>query len=240
MDHQKYKYHHIGLPTNIPQQNEEYDPELKFYAAGYFDSPYGIEWLRFEEDSPIHPLIKNVPHIAFVVENLEDAVKGKRIIYGPKSPASGVSVCFIDVEGTPVEFLQFDLPEEEIWPNPNKLVNPTHAIENRKHPLQLRYHHFGIRTNTKEKTVHYLENYKFYFSDYEASPYHLQWMNYEEDCALPALVKNISHVAFQVDDLEKAIRGKKVIIEPNSPSKGVCVAFIEENGAPIEFLQIED
>lgn len=31
----------------------------------------------------------------------------------------------------------------------------------------------------------------------------------------------------------------KVIIKPNSPSMGVIVAFIEDNGAPIEFLQLD-
>jgi hypothetical protein len=31
----------------------------------------------------------------------------------------------------------------------------------------------------------------------------------------------------------------KVIIAPNSPSLGVTVAFIEDNGAPVEFLQID-
>jgi hypothetical protein len=51
-------------------------------------------------------------------------------------------------------------------------------------------------------------------------------------------VKTVSHVAFEVDDLEAAIRGKNVIISPNEPSEGVRVAFIEEAGAPIEFLQI--
>lgn len=34
-------------------------------------------------------------------------------------------------------------------------------------------------------------------------------------------------------------RGKKVTIEPNSPSPGGIVAFTEDNGAPIEFLQID-
>jgi hypothetical protein len=29
-----------------------------------------------------------------------------------------------------------------------------------------------------------------------------------------------------------------VIIEPNSPSEGNIVAFIEENGAPVEFIQV--
>ncbi len=53
------------------------------------------------------------------------------------------------------------------------------------------------------------------------------------------MVKTVAHVAFVVDDIEKAIAGKNVIIEPNSPYDGIKVAFIEDNGAPIEFLQFE-
>ncbi|MGL0970817.1 hypothetical protein [Vibrio vulnificus] len=33
------------------------------------------------------------------------------------------------------------------------------------------------------------------------------------------------------------IKGKKVIIEPNSPSEGLLVAFIEVNGAPVELME---
>jgi hypothetical protein len=49
----------------------------------------------------------------------------------------------------------------------------------------------------------------------------------------------VPHIAFEVDDLAAAIAGKDVLIQPNSPSPGVTVAFIVENGAPIEFLQID-
>ena len=41
-----------------------------------------------------------------------------------------------------------------------------------------------------------------------------------------------------MEDIREAIRGKKVIIEPNSPSEGNIVAFIEENGAPIQFIHV--
>lgn len=44
--------------------------------------------------------------------------------------------------------------------------------------------------------------------------------------------------AFEVEDLEAALEGQRVIIEPNSPSEGV-VAFIEVRGAPVELLQID-
>jgi hypothetical protein len=42
---------------------------------------------------------------------------------------------------------------------------------------------------------------------------------------------------FVVEDMDEAIRDRKVIIHPNSPSEGVIVAFIEENGVPIELIQ---
>jgi hypothetical protein len=51
------------------------------------------------------------------------------------------------------------------------------------------------------------------------------------------LVKTVPHVAFEVDDLESALEGHEILIEPNSPSDGVLVAFIVEDGAPVEFLQ---
>ena len=75
-------------------------------------------------------------------------------------------------------------------------------------------------------------------SDHLATPYAVQWMRFDDHCALPDLVKTVSHVAFEVDDLEAAIRGKNVIVSPNEPSEGVRVAFIEAAEAPIEFLQM--
>lgn len=76
-------------------------------------------------------------------------------------------------------------------------------------------------------------------SGYEDSPYRIEWMRFEPDCPLPELVKTVPHVAFEVDDLAAEIKGKEILIEPNSPSQGVTVAFIIDNGAPVEFLQID-
>lgn len=103
----------------------------------------------------------------------------------------------------------------------------------------LKYHHLGIPTKESKPGEQYLPDHKLYHSGYEESAYGIEWMRYEEECSLPEIVKNIPHVAFQVDDVCEAIKGKKVIIEPNSPSAGTLVAFIEENGAPIEFIQID-
>lgn len=44
-------------------------------------------------------------------------------------------------------------------------------------------------------------------------------------------------VAFEVDDLESALLGQELLIAPNGPTKGVLVAFVLVDGAPVEFLQ---
>jgi hypothetical protein len=100
----------------------------------------------------------------------------------------------------------------------------------------LKYHHLGIPTTNKMPGERYLEGHHVWVSGYEESNYNIEWMRYEPECTLPEIVKTVPHVAFEVDDVVAAIKGKKVIIQPNSPSEGVLVAFIEENGAPIELI----
>ena len=102
-----------------------------------------------------------------------------------------------------------------------------------------KYHHLGIPTTEKREGEVQLKHLKIYVSGYKKSLYHIEWMRYEPDAPYPKLVKTIPHVAFEVDDLEQELQGKKVIIAPNSPSPGVTVAFIEDNEAPVEFLQID-
>ena len=67
----------------------------------------------------------------------------------------------------------------------------------------------------------------------------VQWQRYWKNAPYPDLVKGVPHVAFEVDDIDAALKDQKVIIKPNSPSEGLTVAFIEVNGAPIELMQYD-
>jgi hypothetical protein len=102
------QYHHLGIPTSEKKENETYLEKLKFYVSGFEESPYGIEWMRFEADSPLPELVKTMPHVAFKVDNLEEELIGKEIIIEPNSPSKGVKVAFIVDNGAPVEFIQID------------------------------------------------------------------------------------------------------------------------------------
>lgn len=100
------RYHHIGIPTRQVRQGETYLPKYKTYVSGYETSPYGIEWMRFEPGSPIPELVQTVPHVAFEVDDLEEALRGEEILIEPNSPSEGIRVAFIVADGAPVEFLE--------------------------------------------------------------------------------------------------------------------------------------
>jgi hypothetical protein len=101
-----------------------------------------------------------------------------------------------------------------------------------------KYHHIGIPVDDEVEGMVHIEHLKIHATDHESNPFGIQWMKYDPECPIPELVRTVAHVAFEVENLREALRGKKVIIEPNVPSPGVLVAFIEEAGAPVELLQI--
>ena len=101
------KYHHIGIPTDIPREDETYLEKYKMYVSGYEKSPYGVEWMRFDPDSPLPKLVRTVPHVAFEVEDLDAAIQDKEVLIPPNRPSEGIFVAFIVDNGAPIEFLEF-------------------------------------------------------------------------------------------------------------------------------------
>jgi len=102
-----WRYHHMGIPTETPREGEVHLPALKIHVSGFESSPYGIQWMRFDADAPYPEIVKTVPHVAFEVDDLAAALKGKEILTSPNSPSEGVMVAMIVHNGTPVELLQF-------------------------------------------------------------------------------------------------------------------------------------
>lgn len=102
-----WRFHHIGIPTETLRPGEQYLKHLKMYVSGFETSPYGIEWMRFEQGCPVSELVRTVPHIAFEVDNLDAALEGKEQIGKISSPSEGVKVAMIVDDGAPVELLEF-------------------------------------------------------------------------------------------------------------------------------------
>ena len=102
-----WRYHHTGVPTSDPRDGEEYLAKFKMYVSGFAESPYGIEWMRFEADSPVSELVKTVPHVAFEVDDIKEALRGKTVLSAPTSPSAGVTAAMILDNGCPIELIEF-------------------------------------------------------------------------------------------------------------------------------------
>ena len=109
-----YEFHHLGIPTNKPKSNETYSEAMEMYTS---DNPgkFRIQWHRFNENSPFHPLLKTLPHAAFKVDDLNAAIKDEEIILGPYEPIDDYMVAVINDAGVPIELVQTNLTDEELW-----------------------------------------------------------------------------------------------------------------------------
>lgn len=112
--HIRYEFHHLGIPTQEPREGEQFSQ-----AAGMFTTDNGgrfrIQWHRFLPGSPLHPLIRTVPHPAFKVADLQAAIEGETLLLGPYEPIDGYRVAIIDDAGVPVELIETQLDDAEIW-----------------------------------------------------------------------------------------------------------------------------
>lgn len=101
------KYNHLGIPTNDSFEGEIDLPHLKMTVSNHENNPFGIQWQRYWKDAPYPDLVKTIPHIAFEVEDLEAALENQNILIEPNSPSEGLIVAFIEVNGAPIELMQY-------------------------------------------------------------------------------------------------------------------------------------
>ncbi len=100
-----------------------------------------------------------------------------------------------------------------------------------------KFHHIGIPTTTRRQGERHLKHLKMFVSGFSRSPFGIEWMRFERGCTISRLVRTVPHIAFQVNSLESALRGCTQLSDISSPSRGVRVAMIIDNGAPIELIE---
>lgn len=101
----EYKYDHFGVPTKTKREGMVHFPEYGVWCSDFEKDPYRIEWIFFEKGSPMHPLIQTIPHVCFLVKDIQRAVHGKKLLLPPVA-IEGYMMAFIEEDGVPIEFLQ--------------------------------------------------------------------------------------------------------------------------------------
>ena len=97
---------HVGIITTEMKEGATYNEGLKVWLTDYSKSPNKIEFLKFEEGSCMPELVQKQTHIAYTVPNLEEALKGCNVIFGPAVCNEHLTIAFIEEEGISIELME--------------------------------------------------------------------------------------------------------------------------------------
>jgi hypothetical protein len=100
------EFDHIGVIIDEKQPEEMYVPATKVWVTNPATHPYKIEYLRYEPDSPVTGPVRDLPHIAFRVDNLEEAMADTEVLLGPFNPRDTLRVVFVLKDGAVFEFME--------------------------------------------------------------------------------------------------------------------------------------
>ena len=102
------KFDHVGLITDQKKDNESWVEATRVWVTDYSKHPYRVEWLRYEPDSPVKGPVREKSHIAFEVDDLEEASGGLKVLLEPFEAVGGARVGFYEYDdGTVVEFIEY-------------------------------------------------------------------------------------------------------------------------------------
>ena len=105
-----------------------------------------------------------------------------------------------------------------------------------------RFDHMGIVTTEKQANESWVEATRVWVTNPREHAYNIEFLRFEPDTPVTGPLRTEPHVAYRVDDLEAAIEGKEVVLEPfDASGTGFArVAFVNVGGALVEFMQYRD
>ena len=101
------KFNHVGIPTLAEHKGEIFSEDMQLFLTDFTENENRIEWLRFAENSPLREELKNTAHIAYEVDDLEEAIKGKKVLLAPFDSSETLRIAFVMDNEVPIELMQY-------------------------------------------------------------------------------------------------------------------------------------
>ncbi len=105
-DNSMRTFDHVGVPTEVKQPGEMWVEDTKVWVTDPLRHAHRIEYLRFEPDSPVVGAVRDLPHMAFQVDRLEEEIGDAEILLGPFYPTDELRVVFVLKDGAVFEFME--------------------------------------------------------------------------------------------------------------------------------------
>jgi hypothetical protein len=106
-------FDHIGIVSMEPHEGESWVEFSQVWVTNPRLHPQRIEYIRPKEMPQVDPSnvglwkLWRLPHVAYRVDDLDAALKGEEIVFGPFEPGDFARVAFIHKDGIVVEYLEY-------------------------------------------------------------------------------------------------------------------------------------
>lgn len=107
------QFDHIGIVSLEPHAGESWVQFSKVWVTNPRLHPQRIEYIRPAEIPEVDPAnlglwkLWHLPHVAYRVDSLEQAMAGQEVIFGPFEPGDFGRVVFVHHEGAVIEYLEY-------------------------------------------------------------------------------------------------------------------------------------
>src|SRR5437588_12937627 len=101
-----------------------------------------------------------------------------------------------------------------------------------------RFDHIGIVTDDPQENESWVEPTRVWVTSPRAHPFHVEFLRFEPDSPVTGPLRTEPHVAYRVPDIEAALLGHKVLLEPFPPGPDpdfLTVAFVQVGSSVVEF-----
>ena len=101
------QFEHIGIVTSQKKPGARFVPATRVWVTDFTEHPYRIEWLRFEPDSPVTGPVREMPHVAYRVDDVEAAGRGMKVLLEPFDAGPRICGFYQTDDGAVIEFLKY-------------------------------------------------------------------------------------------------------------------------------------
>jgi hypothetical protein len=107
------EFDHIGIVTDQQHEGESWVEFSRVWVTNPRLHPQRIEYIRPAERPVVDPRnvglwkLWHLPHVAYRVDDLDAAIEGEEVIFGPFEPADFGRVAFLHKDGAVVEYLEY-------------------------------------------------------------------------------------------------------------------------------------
>ena len=101
------QFDHIGIVTEDKKEDEIFVSATKVWITEFDKHPYRVEWLRFEPDSPVTGPVREMPHVAYRVDDVEAAGSGMKVLLEPFDCGFATVGFYQTDDGAVVEFMKY-------------------------------------------------------------------------------------------------------------------------------------